>query len=717
MGISYKENPAQEGHSYPSLASFFYPPLSQIQYLDELSQRDRQDYHNHGTMMSVTTEVRHSNLDAPRSPVSISTDSSRRGSLNQLLPEHPEPPTPISPPTSLTRKRAASLITDIANEPRLGELALNSASTNGPDLAREQVCLCQPDPKIPRPRNAFILYRQHYQAQVVAQHPGLANPEISKIIGEQWREQAPEVKSDWKRLAEEEKQRHQRQYPGYRYQPRRAGKLGGIRPISSSADVPIRCPKCNGRYISTPSTPLTPFTPSFGAAPRNERTLPPFTQSHPNELERARYSTQMQNTRMDTPRVIPNHQQSLRRPHYPPPQSLQSHHERDEDLDLPSPSPGLKRRRFNEENHRGYAANSPVSYSAPQPFSRQGAPPPMSAIYRQQLPGPAMLARHGSMGPPPSHSPINQQPRHQYSNRSTFDESLRLPPLQTQMVSATPMASQRPDSRMEIREIHARSVEAMVMTIPYISKIKVLTKISPPLARPGPQSPAQETRGAVVAIEGPDKALLAEIGTFIDDYLSKDPTFALRAWSTTAQAPQPHPAGISETETTDTPAVDVQERDPFVEYFSVISEWHRKSLEMTKYITTAPPPPAAEPASGLVKKKVLPVALVPGGFSLSTSDNFALRIPINDSYAPVDHWQWMATLWRGIIGPDLTIYVNRVGRDELNKYSGVEVRSDCPCIVVRVPEGPAKMDEKTARRLGFEVVEFVRNVESGFGRP
>jgi hypothetical protein len=49
---------------------------------------------------------------------------------------------------------------------------------------------------------AFILYRQHYQAQVVAQNPGLANPEISKIIGEQWREQPAEVKNDWKRLAE-----------------------------------------------------------------------------------------------------------------------------------------------------------------------------------------------------------------------------------------------------------------------------------------------------------------------------------------------------------------------------------------------------------------------------------------------------------------------------------------------------------------------------------
>jgi hypothetical protein len=49
---------------------------------------------------------------------------------------------------------------------------------------------------------AFILYRQHYQAQIVAQNPGLANPEISKIIGEQWRDQPVEVKNEWKRLAE-----------------------------------------------------------------------------------------------------------------------------------------------------------------------------------------------------------------------------------------------------------------------------------------------------------------------------------------------------------------------------------------------------------------------------------------------------------------------------------------------------------------------------------
>jgi HMG box factor len=49
---------------------------------------------------------------------------------------------------------------------------------------------------------AFILYRQHYQAAVVAQNPGLANPEISKIIGEQWRKLPQATKDEWKNLAE-----------------------------------------------------------------------------------------------------------------------------------------------------------------------------------------------------------------------------------------------------------------------------------------------------------------------------------------------------------------------------------------------------------------------------------------------------------------------------------------------------------------------------------
>lgn len=49
---------------------------------------------------------------------------------------------------------------------------------------------------------AFILYRQHHQSSIVAQNPGLPNPEISKVIGDHWRASPPEVKEHWKLLAE-----------------------------------------------------------------------------------------------------------------------------------------------------------------------------------------------------------------------------------------------------------------------------------------------------------------------------------------------------------------------------------------------------------------------------------------------------------------------------------------------------------------------------------
>lgn len=51
------------------------------------------------------------------------------------------------------------------------------------------------------------------------------------------------------------------------------------------------------------------------------------------------------------------------------------------------------------------------------------------------------------------------------------------------------------------------------------------------------------------------------------------------------------------------------------------------------------------------------------------------------------------------------------------RCESVEIRKDCDAIIVRIPE-TGRMDEKTARRLGFEVVEYVRSVsvESGFGR-
>ncbi|PQE05874.1 HMG box protein [Rutstroemia sp. NJR-2017a BVV2] len=657
-------------------------------------------------------------------------------------------------------------------------------------------------------------------AQVVAQNPGLANPEISKIIGGQWRELDPEAKEEWKALAEEEKQRHQRQYPGYRYQPKRAGRLGGTRTASSSnSDDPARCPKCNGRYISTPSTPLTPFTPAFGtSAPRIDPPLQPYhpNQPHNNELDRTRYLSQMSGTgRLDSPRAAPPPQMQARR--YPYPQTLHTHHDYDRDMEMVPPSPDLKRRRFTNDP-RAYAQPSPMQYSSPQQasFSRNMQIPMSAGPFRNspqsfQFQQPNVnMSRPGSMGPPQS-APMRTH-RHQsltpvYRNRTPtgtgqFDESLRLPPLQTQL-PATTQPSHRPnvDNRQEVRKAQAKSIEAMVMTIPFVTKLGILAMISPPLAAPGPTSPAQDIRGGIIAVEGTTLELIKEVGDFLNEELEKDPQCFLRTWKTdpistiAVSSPVEVDTEMQDMETTKSPqkehekvkgnsndvpkpkenSLGVQaqeEQDPFIDYLTTITQWHEMSHQMIRFITAFPPsvPAVTYSTSNTTStsksptppEKIIPIALLPRGYSLTLSDAHSIQVPINDSYAPFDHWQWMATLWRGIVGADLTIYCKEAGKEEYERFGGVELMQNIggeksagrKGIVVRVlseerdrgwideresvgsagasdglrrmaladrevvsgngdekGKGKWKMDEKTRRRLSFEVGEWVRGID------
>ncbi|KAK9240457.1 hypothetical protein V1525DRAFT_203663 [Lipomyces kononenkoae] len=134
------------------------------------------------------------------------------------------------------------------------------------------ICLCPQVARVPRPRNAFILYRQHHHASVVAEHPGKTNPEISKIIGEQWRQLSSEEKAVWQKLGDEEKKSHLERFPDYRYQPRRNAKRQGNDvhtnsnvvsngpPGQSSISI---CSKCHGQTPNSrgalfPKSPMLP---------------------------------------------------------------------------------------------------------------------------------------------------------------------------------------------------------------------------------------------------------------------------------------------------------------------------------------------------------------------------------------------------------------------------------------------------------------------------
>ncbi|SGZ52748.1 CIC11C00000004575 [Sungouiella intermedia] len=87
-------------------------------------------------------------------------------------------------------------------------------------------CICKLNPnRIPRPRNAFILFRQKYHQSVLDEATeAKTNPEVSRELGRRWRALSPGERDHWNNLAEEEKKNHAKKYPNYRYTPRRNGK-------------------------------------------------------------------------------------------------------------------------------------------------------------------------------------------------------------------------------------------------------------------------------------------------------------------------------------------------------------------------------------------------------------------------------------------------------------------------------------------------------------
>lgn len=93
--------------------------------------------------------------------------------------------------------------------------------------------------KLPRPPNAFILYRQRHHPRVKEAYPDLHNNQICKslssrrgffllltfvaaiILGKQWKSEDIAVKALYKRKADDLKKKHMEDHPDYQYQPRK----------------------------------------------------------------------------------------------------------------------------------------------------------------------------------------------------------------------------------------------------------------------------------------------------------------------------------------------------------------------------------------------------------------------------------------------------------------------------------------------------------------
>lgn len=145
------------------------------------------------------------------------------------------------------------VIPDNIPEPLLGEISNRLSIKLGKDIVVErnqstkvvsfQAVEQQPKKeKIPRPANAFILYRKANHDEVKAQHPGTANNDIcksfrmrnvvtvanvfeAKLIAAKWKKEPADVKMHWKLKSDQAKVEHSLKHPGYTYQPRKSSQL------------------------------------------------------------------------------------------------------------------------------------------------------------------------------------------------------------------------------------------------------------------------------------------------------------------------------------------------------------------------------------------------------------------------------------------------------------------------------------------------------------
>ncbi|RCI13697.1 hypothetical protein L249_8210 [Ophiocordyceps polyrhachis-furcata BCC 54312] len=78
--------------------------------------------------------------------------------------------------------------------------------------------------KIPRPPNAYILYRKERHQLVKRANPGITNNEISQLLGKAWNMETPAIRAKYKQMSDEIKEALMKKHPDYVYRPRRPGE-------------------------------------------------------------------------------------------------------------------------------------------------------------------------------------------------------------------------------------------------------------------------------------------------------------------------------------------------------------------------------------------------------------------------------------------------------------------------------------------------------------
>lgn len=104
--------------------------------------------------------------------------------------------------------------------PSTGMLFPPSGDVLSPTRARSGHAKKKPENHIPRPPNAFILFRSHFiKSQHVSSDVETNHSTLSKIIGLTWQNLPPEERQTWHARAKIALEEHKRKFPQYTFRP------------------------------------------------------------------------------------------------------------------------------------------------------------------------------------------------------------------------------------------------------------------------------------------------------------------------------------------------------------------------------------------------------------------------------------------------------------------------------------------------------------------